>query len=96
MTIPWSVSREKALRRDKYTCQNCGLRANQVHHIIPRKHGGTDKLENLTSLCETCHQENHDFLRPEGYKPKTSGKTQKQMRALRKRELRQAVREMEV
>lgn len=26
------------------------------HHIVPRKFGGSDRSENLVTLCPTCHQ----------------------------------------
>lgn len=46
------------LRRDSHTCQRCGSTDNQldVHHIIPRRDGGSDDLENLKTLCSyICH-----------------------------------------
>ena len=51
--------------RDKYTCQICkadtikkgtGL---EVHHIIPRSQGGSNKPSNLISLCKKCHNKVH-------------------------------------
>ena len=29
--------------------------ATEVDHIIPLRHGGGNKLENLQSLCKSCH-----------------------------------------
>jgi len=26
------------------------------HHIVPRRHGGSDRLENLVTVCPTCHR----------------------------------------
>lgn len=39
-------------------CFKCGwnLSTCDVHHIIPRRKGGTDKLSNLTVLCPNCHR----------------------------------------
>lgn len=51
--------------RDNYTCQICkadtikkgiGL---EVHHIIPRSYGGSNKPSNLISLCKKCHNKVH-------------------------------------
>lgn len=28
----------------------------QTHHIVPRRHGGSDNSENLVRLCANCHQ----------------------------------------
>lgn len=47
----------KQLRKERG--DNCGLCtvkiANQQHHIIPRRHKGSDKPENLILLCTRCH-----------------------------------------
>ena len=47
--------------RDGYTCQKCG-KSNVVlnaHHIIFRSKGGSDRPDNLITLCEDCHQKFH-------------------------------------
>ena len=46
-----------ALRRDHYTCQRCQQtdRPLHVHHILPKQLGGTDDLDNLVTLCVSCH-----------------------------------------
>ncbi len=31
-----------------------------VHHIIPKKCGGTNEHSNLTVLCPNCHREAHE------------------------------------
>lgn len=37
-------------------CEYCGQRyALEVHHIIPREEGGSNKQSNLIVLCGTCH-----------------------------------------
>ena len=39
-------------------CQTCLTRtAVDVHHIIPKRLGGLDVPENLTSVCELCHKQ---------------------------------------
>lgn len=30
-----------------------------MHHIIYRSKGGSDEIENLITLCETCHKKLH-------------------------------------
>lgn len=40
-------------------CQICGDDMGtrlQEHHIVPKRHGGTDSDENLVTLCAGCHQ----------------------------------------
>lgn len=50
------------LARDNYTCQVC-KKKNKIlntHHIIYRSHGGTDRADNLITVCTDCHTyENH-------------------------------------
>ena len=57
----WNV-REYVLHRDGHKCQNpnCKCKDNKeqilkVHHIIYRSKGGTDRPENLITLCSKCH-----------------------------------------
>lgn len=41
----------------KFTpCLLCGLPFQEIHHIIPKKAGGSDKDENLIPLCHKCHR----------------------------------------
>ena len=49
------------LSRDNYTCQICGAQNTQlqVHHIRFRSQGGSDSMENLTTLCKDCHEKIH-------------------------------------
>ena len=46
--------------RDKYTCQLCkksGIgKVLEVHHIIPKNVGGSNKPSNLICLCHNCHR----------------------------------------
>ena len=48
--------------RDEYTCQVC-KKKNKIlhtHHIIYRSKGGTDRADNLITVCSDCHtDENH-------------------------------------
>ena len=58
--IPGSI-RYEVLKRAGFRCDLCGVpadeRALEVDHIVPRKHGGTDGLENLQGLCWRCNAE---------------------------------------
>ena len=68
----WKRLRAAALQRDCGMCQDCmdrfrdGLirkprRAVMVHHVIPRSERPDLELQldNLRSLCATCHEEHH-------------------------------------
>jgi len=50
--------RYAVLKRAGFHCDLCGVsadeRALEVEHILPRKHGGSDELENLQALCWKC------------------------------------------
>lgn len=61
----WLAVRGRALERDGYTCQDCGLtdfsaQKLHVHHIIPFRFRPVNELRWLVTLCEPCH-----FKRPE-------------------------------
>lgn len=53
-------TRYLVLKRDNFTCQNCGGKAPQVQlevdHVTPRSKGGDDSLRNLTTLCSDCNR----------------------------------------
>lgn len=57
----WNV-REYVLWRDRHECQCCHGRSRDpvlnVHHIESRKKG-SDRPENLVTLCGTCHDRYH-------------------------------------
>lgn len=48
--------------RDEYTCQVC-KKQNKIlctHHLVYKSHGGTDRADNLITVCIDCHtSENH-------------------------------------
>ena len=49
--------RKATILRDNCKCQICG-KGNcrlEVHHITPRRFGGSNTLGNLVTLCESCH-----------------------------------------
>lgn len=52
--------------RDNHTCQMCGVKSNEkkhivieVHHVIRRSDGGSNKPSNLICLCHSCHKKIH-------------------------------------
>jgi diadenosine tetraphosphate (Ap4A) HIT family hydrolase len=53
-------ARYEVLKHAGGRCELCGIpmkeRAIEIDHVIPRKHGGTDDLENLQALCWKCNQ----------------------------------------
>jgi 5-methylcytosine-specific restriction endonuclease McrA len=56
----WGWVRETALERDNYECQECSSQERlQVHHRIPVCMGGESTLENVITLCATCHRRVH-------------------------------------
>ena len=49
--------------RDSYTCQVCGKSKDKIlhtHHILYKSLGGTDRADNLITVCTECHtSKNH-------------------------------------
>ncbi len=57
--------------RDKNTCFRCKGSSTkdrrvriEVHHILEKKNGGTDIIENLVCLCKQCHYHLHNRNKP--------------------------------
>jgi uncharacterized protein YjhX (UPF0386 family) len=67
-TKAWSLRARECYDRDGWLCRDCGCecfaardaadprRRVQAHHIVPRRNGGSNELENLVTLCLTCHR----------------------------------------
>ncbi len=54
--VSWLRLRKMVLARDNYMCRVCGnVNSNEVDHIVPVAQGGSNELENLQTLCKTCH-----------------------------------------
>ncbi|MDP8241991.1 MAG: HNH endonuclease [Candidatus Celaenobacter antarcticus] len=57
--------RFKVFERDNFTCQYCGRNVKNnkiilvVDHILPKKLGGSDKLDNLVTSCRDCNLGKH-------------------------------------
>lgn len=43
-------------------CVVCGEPVEHTDHIVPRSQGGSDKWENLQSLCHSCHSQKTVYL----------------------------------
>lgn len=54
----WPKIKEMTHERDVYRCQVCGKTNGKldVHHIIPRRDGGQDSMDNLITVCDGCHK----------------------------------------
>jgi len=50
----------RVLDRDGWRCQKCGGASGlQVHHLRFRSSLGDDDIQNLISLCSSCHEKIH-------------------------------------
>lgn len=51
------MARLTVLKRDGFMCYICRKETNlHVHHIVPRRLGGSHVLSNLVTLCGGCHR----------------------------------------
>lgn len=65
----WRKLRTAVVERDQGICQDCGKELGrlprwytEVHHIVPRGHGGGDHPMNLKTLCVECHRKYTDDM----------------------------------
>lgn len=60
----WSWIRTRAKERDGNKCLDCRTDKQLVtHHIQPFDEGGTHDMENLKTLCRSCHMITHAQLK---------------------------------
>ena len=74
--MDWRRIRQDILKRDNYTCQDCGKTTEEetvennkelsVHHIIPfrffgEEHEKANRPENLITLCNSCHRKAENY-----------------------------------
>ncbi|MFC1573036.1 HNH endonuclease, partial [Candidatus Eisenbacteria bacterium] len=55
-------ARARVLARDQHRCQTPGCtrtRFLEIHHVRPVSQGGSNRPENLTTLCSGCHRLRH-------------------------------------
>ncbi len=74
------ATREKTLARDGHRCRTPGCSAThflELHHVIPRERGGSNKLENLLTLCSRCHRFLHTRDEATSSRPRSSSRTAK-------------------
>ena len=57
-------SRKNLFKRDRYTCQYCGVQpgpeALTIEHVVPRAKGGTSTWENCVLACIPCNKRKAD------------------------------------
>ena len=70
------ATRRLVRQRAADRCEYCGLHEEhsplatlQLEHIVPKKHGGTDNLNNLALACIDCNL--HQGSNLTGYDPET-------------------------
>jgi len=47
------------IERDSFLCCICGQGGDEIHHIIFKSQGGTNRTTNLALLCRPCHGNQH-------------------------------------
>lgn len=54
---PTDSQRIAVAKRDKNRCRVCNSRSNlEIHHIVKRRDGGGNDMDNLITLCNKCHR----------------------------------------
>lgn len=57
----WKEKRNKIMQRDNYTCQVCGDKATDVHHLNYNNLFDEWDIE-LVALCRHCHKKYHGLI----------------------------------
>jgi hypothetical protein len=91
----WKARAKAHRRRDDYICQDCGFQSGpyaaegkgctlDVHHITTLEDGGSNRPENLTTLCVECHntRHDHDITVGRDYTPKPAPSIVERLRQL--------------
>lgn len=62
----WKAKREERLEVDNYSCAMCGRDLSrcklQVHHIT-YKNLGNEQLNDLVTVCGSCHKKLHNYYK---------------------------------
>lgn len=61
-TKEWKYLKILILERDEMTCQYCGGVGKTADHVRPRRHGGSDSVDNLVCVCERCNRLVRDLV----------------------------------
>lgn len=61
----WNKIRYVVYLRDRFTCQHCGIigKSLDIHHKIPFVESRDNSIENLITLCRSCHMKEERRLR---------------------------------
>lgn len=59
----WKNFREEVLKRDNYKCTKCGKTENLHIHHISYDNIWDEKLEDVITLCDECHEKEHSTKR---------------------------------
>ena len=64
----WSKKRAERLELDNNSCVMCGrtleqIKSIQVHHITYKNLGNENVLEDICTLCGSCHKKIHNFYK---------------------------------
>lgn len=56
----WRKIKKERIELDSHTCQGCGecgtpWNGLTVHHLNYERFGGDEKMEDLMTLCKSCH-----------------------------------------
>lgn len=55
------ATKKYVLYRDDYKCRHCNKRETlDPHHVVFRSAGGSNRCNNLLTLCRKCHDDIHD------------------------------------
>ena len=61
--LEWLNLQRQTFERDNFKCRHCKGKSKDfelhAHHLIFKIDGGKDELENLATLCKTCHTDYH-------------------------------------
>ncbi len=68
---PRKLSKKEIFLRDRYTCQYCGTKSQQLtlDHVVPRRQKGAHTWENVVAACSKCNLHKAGFT-PEEAKMK--------------------------
>jgi len=61
-SLQWAMKRAQRLEMDGRICQDCKGEAHHVHHITYDRLG-RENMNDLVSLCSSCHKRRHGFVR---------------------------------